>query len=146
VRNSRGSRVVIAVAVVALAGCAGAGASRAGDEPPARVEQIKGSALHRVTFSAQAAERLGIRTTRIATTGGPGNESVVPYAALLYDPSGRTWVYVTNKPRSYQRAAVTVRHIQGQRAYLSAGPSVGSAVVSVGAAEVYGTEFFSAHE
>jgi hypothetical protein len=145
-RGSRRSRVVVALTAIALAGCANAGASKAGDQPPSRVDSIKGTGLHRVTFSAQAAQRLGIKTVPVAAAGTSRSATVIPYAALLYDPNGRTWVYMRTKPRSFQRAAVTVTHIQGERAYLSTGPPVGTAVVSVGAAEVYGTEFFSDHE
>ena len=49
-------------------------------------------------------------------------------------------VYVTTAPNVYIRQPITVHHIEGDRAVLTAGPAAGTAVVSVGAAELYGTE------
>jgi len=49
-------------------------------------------------------------------------------------------VYVTSAPNVYIREPITVELIEGDRAVLTAGPAAGTAVVSVGAAELYGTE------
>jgi membrane fusion protein, heavy metal efflux system len=43
------------------------------------------------------------------------------------------------------RERVTVEFIEGDQAVLSKGPAEGSAVVTVGAAELYGTEFGVGH-
>ena len=42
---------------------------------------------------------------------------------------------------TYQRKPITVTEIDGAVAQLSAGPPAGSAVVTVGAAELLGTEY-----
>jgi hypothetical protein len=108
---------------------------------PATVEQVEGSDRSRLTLTARAAERLGIQTApvRRATVEGRAR-TVVPYGAVLYDAGGATWVYVTPEPLTYLRERITVDDIEDDRAVLTDGPAAGSAVVTVGVAELYGTE------
>lgn len=108
---------------------------------PAKVEHVDGSDVSRLTLTARAAERLGIQTTQIREQRVAGKQrKVVPYGAVLYDSEGSTWVYVNAEPFSYARERVTVDSIQGETAVLTDGPVAGVAVVTVGAAELYGTE------
>jgi hypothetical protein len=65
----------------------------------------------------------------------------VPYAALIYTPDGRAWVYTSEKPLEFVRHPVRVGEIRGDSAHLEAGPAAGVSVVTVGAAELLGTEF-----
>jgi len=74
-----------------------------------------------------------------------GDGRVVPYQALLYDEEGGTFVYVVHGPLTYLRRAVDVRSIDGDRVLIAAGPRAGTQVVTVGAAEVYGTELEVGH-
>jgi hypothetical protein len=108
--------------------------------PPARVEHL-GQGLNRVILTAEAAKRLGIETAQVgnAQVGGTQREAV-PYAAVYYDLNGATWVYTIPQPLTYVRAPITVDSITGDVAVLSKGPPVGTAVVTVGATELYGTE------
>jgi hypothetical protein len=71
---------------------------------------------------------------------------VVPYAALLYDANGKTWVFTNPKPLVFVRAPVTINRITGDKVVLSAGPPVGTLVVTVGAEELLGTEYGVGHE
>jgi hypothetical protein len=64
----------------------------------------------------------------------------VPYAAVLYEANGNTWVYVNVAPLVFVRQAVVIDSINGDEAILSKGPDSGSTVVTVGAAELYGSE------
>jgi hypothetical protein len=66
---------------------------------------------------------------------------VVPYAAVLYDAHGDAWTYTSPEPLTFVRHRITVDNIQGDLAFLSSGPPVGTLVVTVGAAELYGAEF-----
>ncbi len=151
----QGRRIWIATAaasvLLSLAGCSNSGSgSTSATTRPVMLEPVSGSAdLHRVIFSARAVDRVGL-TTAAVTPGPPGangtTETIIPYAAVLYDPGGATWVYTNVGPRSYQRYPITVDRIDGDQTYLSAGPPVGTQVVTVGAAEVYGSEFLSEHE
>ena len=108
--------------------------------PPARVEHL-GQGLNRVILTAEAAKRLGIETALVsnAQVGGKQQE-VVPYAAVYYDLNGASWVYMIPEPLTYVRASITVDSITGDVAVLSKGPAAGTAVVTVGATELYGTE------
>jgi hypothetical protein len=115
----------------------------------AKVEPVQGTDLSRVTLSRAAAERLGIQTTqvraeRVAAPGQPASTAtthkVVPYAAVLYDEQGDTWTFTNPGPLSYLRAHIRIDRIEGDTAVLSEGPPVGTTVVTVGAAELLGTE------
>ena len=66
---------------------------------------------------------------------------VIPYAALIYDAEGGTWVY-TKEPNAlaFVRYAVTVDFIQGDMVVLTEGPPAGTEVVTVGGQELFGTE------
>jgi hypothetical protein len=113
---------------------------------PAKVEHVEGSDVSRLTLTAKAAERLGIQTTAVRATKVAGkSRTVIPYGAVLYDANGDTWVYVARESRSYVRERIKVQYIQGGQAVLTDGPAPGTAVVTVGAAELYGTEFGVGH-
>lgn len=66
---------------------------------------------------------------------------VVPWSAIIHDIHGGTWVYENSAPQTYLRRRVEVRFVAGANAVLSRGPAPGGQVVSVGAAELFGTEF-----
>ena len=66
---------------------------------------------------------------------------VVPASALYYDIQGGTWVYEQVKDHTYVRRRVEVDHVTGDSAVLARGPQPGAKVVTVGVAELYGTEF-----
>jgi hypothetical protein len=90
-----------------------------------------------VLFTSEAARRAQVQT---APVGRDGTRLVVPYAALLYDEEGNTFVFTSPKPLTFLRAAVEVDRIEGSRALLSEGPPRGTSVATVGAVEVYGAE------
>jgi hypothetical protein len=105
---------------------------------PASVEHIDGTGLSRVALSASAAERIGLETAVVRRRGGT---LVVPYSTLLYDETGRTWVYTSPQRLTFVRAPVAVQRITEDSVVLSAGPRAGTTVAAVGVAELYGTEF-----
>jgi hypothetical protein len=131
--------LAIAAAVFA-AGCGSSGSKEeVGDAQPAKVTPIKGTDLSRVTLSADAAKRLGIATAVVAAQGS--DHKVIPYDAVIYAADGQTFTYTSPKPLTYVRAPITVTDIRGDKAYLSAGPPAGTAVVTVGSQELFGTEY-----
>jgi RND family efflux transporter MFP subunit len=65
----------------------------------------------------------------------------VPWAAVLHDAFGGTWVYVKFADHVYSRRKVEVRYVSGGLAVLARGPASGTKVVAAGAAELFGTEF-----
>jgi CubicO group peptidase (beta-lactamase class C family) len=105
--------------------------------PEGAVEGVTGNPLE-VTVSAKAAERLGIQTTEVK--GTPAGRTSVPYAAVLYDAHGDTWVYATSGNDVFVRTQVRVDRIDGDVALLLDGPPSGTSVVTVGLAELYGAE------
>jgi hypothetical protein len=110
---------------------------------PARVVKVAGTDLRRVILTAEAARRVDVHTARVRTVrvrpGTPLRPSI-PYGALLYDAHGRTYTYLRLAPLTFQRQRVTVRTIDGDRVILAGGLRAGVAVVTVGAAELLGTE------
>ncbi len=72
--------------------------------------------------------------------GDDRKRKVVPYSALYYDGEGTPWVYANTKPLTFERKRVEVGRIEGESAVLKAGPSVGTRVVTVGVALLYGAE------
>lgn len=72
--------------------------------------------------------------------GSDEEQLVVPYSAVYYDGKGVAWVYVNTKPLQYERKRIKVERIVGNLAVLSGGPPVGTTVVTVGAALLYGAE------
>jgi ABC-type oligopeptide transport system substrate-binding subunit len=130
---------LLALAVLALVGCSesASGDASAGDAA-ATIQQVDGTDLVRVTLAPGAAERLGLEMGVVRAV--PGGGTAVPYAAVVYDPNGKTWVYTSPKDRTFVREPITVTTISGDEALLSSGPEVGTEVVTVGTAELYGAE------
>ena len=128
----------LVLAAVPLAGCAEVESTAESTYEPARLETVAGSDAKRVVFTAEGARRVGLRTSEVRRTRG-GTE--LPQSALLYGPDGDVFVYTNPRGRSYLRRPVEVERVVGERALLSRGPRPGTRVVTVGAAEVYGTEF-----
>jgi hypothetical protein len=106
----------------------------------ATVEPVEGSDVARVTLTEEAAERIDVQTA--AVERGTGSAALsIPYAAVLYDPNGDTWTYTSPETLVFVRAPIDVIRIDGDHALLSTGPDPGTEVVTVGAAELLGTEY-----
>jgi hypothetical protein len=108
----------------------------------ARIEPVGDTGLKRVVLIPSAAKRLGIQTTRVSREVVNGNaQTVIPYEGVLYDSNGATWTYTSPKPLVYVRHDIRVADIRGDRAILSVGPRVGTVVVTLGSAELWGIEY-----
>lgn len=70
---------------------------------------------------------------------------VIPYSAIEIDPSSGEWVYVMTAPQTFVRRRVQLAFVDGDLAVIENGPREGEQVVSVGAAELWGTEFGAGH-
>ena len=73
-------------------------------------------------------------------SGSGEKRMVVPYGAVYYDAKGGAWVYVNPKPLVFERQPIVIERVVGDLAVLSDGPSVGTKVVTIGAALLYGAE------
>ncbi len=123
-----------------LVGCGGGSSEAAAEEEctgPACVALIEGTELSTVTLTEQAAQRLAIETASVQQNGA---KRAIPYSAVLYSPTGETWAYVSTKPLTFVREAIVVDRIDGDKAFLSKGPSAGTKVATVGVSELYGAE------
>jgi hypothetical protein len=138
--------LVLIACVVTLSACGEASSGydyeTASHHEPAKLEPIKGTDVQRVIFDAEAAERVGLKTAPIRQDG---QETVMPYEAVIYGADGNTYTYTAPEPLTYVRQQISIDHVAGDSVMLSDGPPTGTEVVTVGAAEVYGTEFEVAH-
>jgi hypothetical protein len=132
---------VLALAGVLLVGCGQTSSVTASKVQPAKVEKIEGSEFNRVVLTEKAAQRLDIQTTAVREEQvGGAQRKVIPYAAVIYDLKGKTYAYVNPEPLTFVRQAITVDYIEGDVAVLVDGPAAGTAVVTVGVAELYGAD------
>jgi hypothetical protein len=143
-RNRDRRIVILLLAGLALPACTRSPAEEPEHHSPAgRV--VRGTNQSRVILTSEAAQRLGIQTSFVRTAsagqGGQRRHSVIPYAAVLYDPTGETWSYINTEPLVYVRHAIQIADIRAGLAYLSSGPPAGTPVVTVGAAELLGVEY-----
>ena len=135
-----GARLRISLVMVALIVSVGACTA---DEPeehpyaPATLSAPDAAGVKTVTFTEDAAKRVGLQTEPVVAHGGG---VIVNYAALIYDKLGESWVYSVPQPLTYQRVKVVIDQIDDSSAMLSTGPEPGVLVVTTGAAEVYGAE------
>ena len=146
--NSRWIVAVLLIAGLQFLGCQRDSGTYQKVEP-AHVEHIQGSDLNRVTLTEKAMERLDVKTVKVREVMIEHSEArkriVVPYSAVIYDPSGQTWAYTSPEPRTFVRHRLEVDFIKGDLAVLNDGPPVGSEIATVGVAELYGTEFGMGH-
>lgn len=124
--------ILMMVAALQLAAC-GPKPTTVEKINPSTLEEIEGSDLKRVILTEKAAERINVQTV-------PVSGLVVPYAAVIYDTEGNTWIYTNPAPLTFVRASVVIDHIEGDQAFLSQGLESDAPIVTVGVAEIYGAE------
>jgi hypothetical protein len=134
-RPCSGAALALVAAALALGGCKEVEAESDTGYQPSKLEPVGEG--QRVTFTAEGARRVGLRTEAVVRRG---RRSLVPYSALLYDAQGKTYVYTSPRRLRYLRRQVEVDRIEADRVFLSSGPPGGTRVVTTGVTEVYGTE------
>jgi hypothetical protein len=112
---------------------------------PEEAEQTSG-ALYYVVESAGRELAPGQRV-RVETplSGSGALRKVVPHSAVIYGAHGESWVYTSPEPLTYVRHPITIDYIENDLAVLTDGPPAGTDVVTVGVAELFGTEFEVGH-
>jgi hypothetical protein len=115
-----------------------------GEQTAAKVEHMEEKTPDqpsRITLTDDAHQRLDIQTAAVQDLDVNGKKQrVMPFSALLYDPEGETWTFMNTEPLTYVRQRIKVDRIEGDKAILAQGPAAGTKVVTVGAAELYGSE------
>lgn len=112
---------------------------------PAKIEETAEKGIMKITLEPRAAERIGLETqalgeASVTVKGQTMTRKVMPYGALMYDTKGETWTFTSPEPLVFIRHKVAVESIDGDRVVLTEGPPAGTAVVTVGAAELMGVE------
>lgn len=126
--------VLLVLVSFLLSACGGAAIPVTGDKvAPVKLEPIEGTDFQRVILTEKAAQRLNIQTAEV---GG----NTIPYAAVIYDTEGNTWVYTNPEPLTFVRAPIVVDRIEGDQAILSQAIDSGTMVVTLGVSELYGAE------
>lgn len=133
------SITVICAALLCLSACNQGDSSAAKPPAPAKAaaKQEPGG-IKRITLKDVEIKYLGITLGEVTQAG---ERLSIPYSALLYDPTGGEWAFANPEANVYQRTALKVAAIEADKVYLTSGPAVGSKVVTMGAAELYGIEF-----
>ncbi len=132
---------VCAAALFTLPACAQSAAvapAAAAGAAPVKVEKNATTGIAKLTVTEHGLARIELKTEPVKA--GKGKDVLLPYASLLYDANGKTWVYTTPAPRVFERQAITVSKVEGGVVTASKGPSVGTPVVTVGAVELLGAE------
>jgi hypothetical protein len=138
-RSLAGGLALLAVAGLALSACRDS-SGEAETVPPASLEEVAEGEIGRITLTDEAATRLDIRTGTVeAGSGGVGLQ--VPFAAVIYQPDGTTWVYANPDELTFKREPIAIESIDGDVAHLTSGPAAGTRVVTQGASELWGFEF-----
>jgi hypothetical protein len=132
--------IAAAAACAGVSACGSAEAQTDGTVPPAHLVPVSGGGGtgKAVVLTEDATHRIGLSTEPVVAAA---DNLVIPVTALVYDKDGGTWVFLATQPFTYERRAVAIAQISGDRAILRSGPTAGSRVVTVGAAELLGTEY-----
>lgn len=77
---------------------------------------------------------------KFSGTDVEGTRLMVPSAAVVYDINGQTWVYTNPESLTYLREQIVVDFFLDGTAVLLEGPPAGTSVVTVGVAELFGTD------
>jgi hypothetical protein len=128
---------VVAIAVATSAGCAEIESVTAEPYEPATLETPGPGQPARVILTEEAVDRVALQTTEVKMLG---KDLTVDHAAVVFDKAGKPWVFTVIGPRTYVRAAVTIKEVEDNVVILSAGPPAGTQVATVGAIELWGAE------
>jgi len=130
--------VVAVAATASLAGCAEIEVPLAEPYEPAAVETPGPNQPARVILTEEAESRVALQTRLVRASGA---DVAVDYPALVYDKTGKPWVFTVIGPRTYVRAPVGIKEVrEDHQVILSSGPPAGTQVVTIGAIELWGAE------
>lgn len=124
-----------------LGGTASSRAARPVGGPPSASSGVAASDLYYALDNPGGVLQLGQRVAVAIPSGRPSRGLMIPAAAILRDIYGGEWVYVATGKQTFERRRIEIAAMQGGSAMLARGLKPGEAVVTAGAAELFGTEF-----
>lgn len=132
-----------AIEVVPLGATAGTrgATARPVSAPPAADAAAASVDLFYSLANGDRSLRPGQRVSVRIPLRSPSESLVVPRSAILFDALGGTWVYEARAGGVFVRQRVALTDVSDETAILQQGPAAGTPVVTVGAAELFGTEF-----
>lgn len=138
----RSGRLTAAILAIAAAGSLSAckeveKAAKVHYEPAKLIDNPADKDHKIVQLTQEGADRIVLKT---GTVEGHGHDLTIPYASLLYEANGDTYVYSNPKGLQYVFTHVEVDRVVGDRVLLKHGPKPGTKVVTQGAQEIHGAE------
>jgi len=91
--------------------------------------------------NADASFRPGQRVGILVPLKAEAERLVIPWSAVIHDVHGGVWVYEMKAQGTFVRRRIEVARVADDSAVLARGLKAGDVVVSVAAAELFGTEF-----
>ena len=134
--------VTLLIAGLQLAGCSKGADAPAEETPQFTVERSDiAQDPTKIILTEEANTRLDIQTAAARQADVKGtSRHIIPFAAVLYDTEGATWAYTSPAPLTYVRHSIKVEFIEGEDAVLSEALAPDTKVVTVGGAELFGSE------
>jgi hypothetical protein len=132
-----------AEAALASLGAPEADATRALRPVPMSVSSATGPAtmdLYYEPLEVRPELRPGERVAVFLPLRGEAESVAVARSAVVRDVHGGAWVYEQTAPHTFLRRRVSVSDTLGDLAVLASGPQPGAAIVTAGAAELFGAE------
>jgi hypothetical protein len=124
-----------------LTGGSNAMAEAAPEAAPVTLHPLGRGDVNRLVLTPQAIQRIGIETAPVhRRLVGKQLRTVLPYSALIYGADGQVWAYTHPARNTFVRRRVSVDDITGALAVLRDRLRAGERVVTVGAAELFGSE------
>ena len=133
--------LVLTLASLGLGGCGPKAAVKEKTQPALLEALNDGTDRKQIMLTEKAAQRIDLQTAEVKAVQVNGAERrVIPYAAVIYDTAGNTWVYTNPGGLTFVREAVAIETIDGDQAVLVSGLESVKRVVTVGVAELFGAE------
>ena len=136
-REHRGVVAALLLGVLVLPACREVTTESPTESEPYRVEPVEGTDLARVILTEDGAQRIGLETAMVVESDAG---SVVPASAIWIDVDGQEWVYTIPEALTFVREPIVVDRYEDDAAVLEDGPEPGTEVVTVGVAELIGSE------
>jgi membrane fusion protein, heavy metal efflux system len=109
--------------------------------PPTADAAASTADLYYALPNGDGAWRPGQRVGVTLNARAQAHSLAVPWSAVLHYIQGGTWVYENTATHTFIRRPVEVRYVAGEWAVLGRAPNIGAKIVTVGAAELFSTEF-----